>query len=223
MARDREINPGAPSRGRSGNDYLQRSGGGYESWGAEGPGGMSATGRWRGANAGEAAGVDRQGAASLAERHGMQREGGARLGTLLAGMGIGVALMYFLDPARGTRRRRIFADRARSTVRGAGDAVRGNATDMRNRASGAIAEVRARVLEDDVSDDQLVARVRAELGHRIERVRPIEVVAEDGAVTLRGAVSVDELPTVVSTVEKVRGVQRVVNELTVHREMIPGQ
>ena len=187
MPRDRDIEAGTASRGRSGNDYLQRSGRGYQSWGAEGPGGMSATGgapdvggrgQWHGANAAEAAGADPAGAMALGQRHGMRGEGGSRMGTLLAGIGIGAAIMYFLDPGRGARRRHVLADKAVSRAHDAQDSARDAATGLRNRATGTIAEVRGRLRDEAVSDDQLVARVRAELGHHVERVRPIEVVAE---------------------------------------------
>ena len=228
MARDRDIESASASRGRSGNDYLQRGGRGYESWGAEGPGGMSATGgppqvdgtrQWHGAIAAEAAGADPAGAAAIGRGQGTRGEAGSRVGTLLAGIGIGAAIMYFLDPGRGARRRHVLADKAVSRVHDAQHGARDVALGMRNRATGTIAEVRGRLRDEEVSDDQLVARVRAELGHHVERVRPIEVVAEGGAVTLRGAVSAEDLPRVVATVERVRGVQRVVNNLEIRQEL----
>lgn len=135
--------------------------------------------------------------------------------TLLAGVGAGIVLAYFLDPGRGARRRHVVADRTTSTARRLRRRANEAAVDARNRARGVAAEVRARRREESVSDDQLVARVRAELGHHVEHARAIEVSAEDGTVTLRGTVLAAEVPGVVGAVARVRGVARVENQLDV--------
>jgi osmotically-inducible protein OsmY len=140
--------------------------------------------------------------------------------TLLAGIGIGAALMYFLDPVGGGRRRALVRDQATGAVNTAERELKGRSTDLRNRARGAAAELR-KVGDDHPSDDQLVARVRAELGHRVEHARAIDVVAERGRVTLRGPVLSSELDDVLSTARKVRGVEQVDNQLDVHAT--PGQ
>jgi len=239
MANEREFGSQRDASGRSGNDFLQRRGGGYESWGAEGPSGASAagrewgrgaaggygrsrdygregeTGRWGGANAGTT--PDTEWRSGTVQRHWMRssQAGGMSFGAMLAGVGLGAALMYFLDPVRGARRRNVFADKAMSYLRDAREVSRDKVMHTRNRAVGQVAEVRGRFRDEEVSDDQLIARVRAELGHHVERVRPIEIAVEGGAVTLRGTVSDDELPKVVAAVERVRGVQRIVNQLQV--------
>jgi len=137
------------------------------------------------------------------------------LTTLLVGAGIGAALMYLLDPDRGARRRHILGDKTmkalRTGQRHASDAVE----NARNHAQGKVAEVRNRVQDEEVTDEQLVARVRAELGRHVEQARAIEVVADGGTVTLRGQVLATELPDVVSAIERVRGVERVDNQLDV--------
>ncbi|HYD53864.1 MAG TPA: BON domain-containing protein, partial [Gemmatimonadaceae bacterium] len=135
--------------------------------------------------------------------------------TLLAGAGIGAAIMYFLDPARGARRRHLLADQATSAARTGRETARDVAVDLGNRARGTAAELRGMARTAPVTDEQLVARVRSELGHRVERARGIEVVADGGTVTLRGAVPADELPQVVAAVRGVRGVDRVENQLDV--------
>jgi osmotically-inducible protein OsmY len=76
--------------------------------------------------------------------------------------------------------------------------------------------VRHYARDDHPDDDQLVARVRSELGHRVEHARGIEVVAEQGRVTLRGPVLSSELDEVLATTLKVRGVEAVENRLDVH-------
>lgn len=135
--------------------------------------------------------------------------------TLVAGIGIGAALMYFLDPARGRRRRARVRDQATSALNTAERELRDRGADVRNRARGAVAELR-NVGDDHPTNDQLEARVRAELGHHVERARAIEVIADEGKVTLRGPVLRDELDDVLSTTRGVRGVERVENQLEVH-------
>lgn len=200
-------NPGA---GRSGNDYLQGTGAGYQSWRAEGPSGSVASG-----------GLDD---VSLQSSEGMAAGGQTRgapapsLGTLLAGVGVGAALMFFLDPDRGARRRNVVRDQVMSTARSLRESLRDRSVDARNRARGRAVELRARLVEEDVPDEQLVARVRAELGHHVDRVRPIEVTADGGTVTLRGSALPDELPKIVAAAGSVRGVARVENQLDVRAE-----
>ncbi|HEU6453065.1 MAG TPA: BON domain-containing protein [Gemmatimonadaceae bacterium] len=135
--------------------------------------------------------------------------------TLLAGVGIGAALMYILDPARGKRRRALARDKARSAINTAERELKERGEDLRNRARGAAAELR-NAGDDHPSDEQLVARVRSELGHSVEHARAIEVTAEQGRVTLRGPVLSSELSEVLATARKVRGVEAVENQLEVH-------
>jgi osmotically-inducible protein OsmY len=134
---------------------------------------------------------------------------------LLAGVGIGGALMYFLEPRGGARRRALIRDRAAHALRAGKEEFRQEVQDARNRVSGAVAEARARLRHEAVDDDQLVARVRADLGHRVDRAGAIEVAADRGTVTLRGEVSREELDGVLGSVRRVPGVERVTNELNV--------
>ena len=134
--------------------------------------------------------------------------------TLLTGIGIGAAIMYFLDPERGTRRRHLLADQAMSRARTGAREVAELADDARNHARGAAAELRGRLRDEEFSNDQLVARVRAELGRHVERVRGIEVVADGGTVTLRGKVTEDEMAEAMAAARQVRGVERVLSELS---------
>ena len=135
--------------------------------------------------------------------------------TLLAGIGIGAALMYIFDPVRGRRRRALARDKATSALNTAERELKGRGEDLRNRAHGAAAELRS-TGDDNPSDDQLVARVRSELGHHVEHARAIEVTAEQGRVTLRGPVLSSELNDVLATTRRVRGVDTVENQRDVH-------
>ena len=148
-------------------------------------------------------------------RPGMESNRPTNAMTFLAGIGIGAALMYLLDPVGGGRRRALARDKATSALNTAERELRGRGEDIRNRARGAAAELRGMV-EDNPTDDQLIARVRSELGHNVEHARAIDVIAEQGRVTLRGPVLSSELDDVLATTRKVRGVAEVDNQLDVH-------
>ena len=140
------------------------------------------------------------------------RSSSARM-ALLAGIGIGAAVMYFLDPDRGTRRRHILADKARRGLRVTGRELHNAAENARNHARGKVIELQHRIGEDPVDDARLVERVRAELGHHVERARAIEVTAENGRITLTGAVPFDQIERAAKTAESVRGVREIDNRL----------
>jgi hypothetical protein len=144
--------------------------------------------------------------------------------SLLVGAGAGAGLMYLLDPDRGSRRRALVRDqlvRARHLTE---DAVDATSRDMRNRARGVVAELRARLVPADVSDDVLQERVRARLGQTIRYARSIETSVADGVVTLRGPVLAEDVARVVRRVGQIPGVQYVDSRLEAHAEpgTVPG-
>ena len=150
--------------------------------------------------------------------HGLLRQCVMNITSLLVGAGAGAGLMYLLDPAQGNRRRALMRDqlvRARHLTEDAMDAT---SRDMRNRARGVVAELRARLIPDDVSDDVLEERVRARLGQTVRYARSIETSVADGAVTLRGPVLKDDVARVVRRVGQIPGVKSVDNRLDVHAE-----
>ena len=123
--------------------------------------------------------------------------------------------MYFLDPGRGARRRAIARDRTRSALRTGAEELERRAEDARNRVSGALSTTRSRFRRETPDDDRLVARARAELGHHTGQAGRIEVVAEDGTVTLRGRVPEEERGELLRAARKVRGVQELRDELEI--------
>ena len=58
----------------------------------------------------------------------------------LAGVGTGAALMYFLDPDRGGRRRALIRDKAVGLTNDARQALNATSQDLSNRAYGVYAE-----------------------------------------------------------------------------------
>lgn len=143
------------------------------------------------------------------------------LGSLFLAAGAGALLMYLLDPDQGRRRSAQARDRlARLARRGSGAGTTG-ARDLGNRAGGLFAQLRSRLREglgrEQVADDLIVERVRAQLGHLVSHPRAIDVSVHDGQVTLRGAVLMREEDSLVRGVEAVRGVRGVQSDLQVYQ------
>lgn len=136
--------------------------------------------------------------------------------SILGGVGLGAAIMYFLDPERGRRRRHLVRDRVVHATHVAGGAIGSTARDVQNRARGAAAETRARLRHDEPDDEVLVARVRTALGRACSHPGAIVTTAERGVVTLSGPILADEVQPVLHAVRGVRDVQHVVNRLEAH-------
>ena len=63
------------------------------------------------------------------------------------------------------------------------------------------------------TNHELAARVAAELAHRVEHGRGIQVFANKNRVTLRGFALRDEINDVLAAVQRVKGVRAVTNKL----------
>jgi Predicted integral membrane protein len=145
------------------------------------------------------------------------RENSERNGVvLLGGIGLGALLMYFLDPSKGRRRRALARDRTVRALSRAGERVGGRAHDLGNRAAGIAARVGSRSGEDQPSDDLIVKRVRAVVGHVVSHPRSVIVASHEGNVELSGPIIAREVEGLLSRVRKVRGVQSVHSRLDAH-------
>jgi Putative phospholipid-binding domain. len=131
-------------------------------------------------------------------------------------LGIGAALMYFFDPDSGRRRRALLRDKGTSMVKKSKDAVSATAKNLSNRASGLVAGAKSSVSEDHLTDEVLVNRVRSEMGRVVSHPSAVQVTANQGRVTLTGAVLADEEEKLLEGVRSVRGVTDVENRLEVH-------
>ena len=136
--------------------------------------------------------------------------------SLIAGAAAGSALMFMLDPGSGRRRRALVRDQAVRATRKTREELDATARDLANRTSGLGAAAKQRWSNSSVSDQKLVERVRAKLGHVCSHPRAIEVEAHDGRITLRGPVLSSEATSVLSTAGAVPGVTSVHSELDVH-------
>jgi osmotically-inducible protein OsmY len=145
----------------------------------------------------------------------MKRETGL---TLLYGIGIGAALMYLLDPDRGGRRRALLRDKAVRASNKTQCFVGKMSRDLSNRAQGLVAETKNLFRREDVSDDVLLERIKAEVGRHAVHHRAVEMTVDQGRVTLRGPALASEVDELIAAVESVRGVTEVSNQLEVHEQ-----
>lgn len=132
---------------------------------------------------------------------------------LLTGFGMGVGLMYFLDPERGRRRRALVRDKVTHASTAGRRAVGATRRDVADRATGVVARVRRAVRREGVEDEKLAARVRSAIGHVVSHPRAVEVEAYDGVVTLRGPILESEVNPLLTAVEQTPGVREVIADL----------
>jgi hypothetical protein len=132
---------------------------------------------------------------------------------MLTGLGLGVGLMYFLDPERGRRRRALVRDKITHTTHASADAMGTFGRDLAHRAAGLAARARSALHRRPVDDGVLVERVRSKLGRLVAHPHAVDVDATDGCVRLRGAILQSELPRLMRTIGRVRGVRAVENGL----------
>lgn len=146
------------------------------------------------------------------------------LGSILGAAAAGLALMYFLDPDAGRRRRALVRDQVVHAAHRTQDAVDATSRDIANRARGAVAELRGRLHDTAVSDAVLHERVRARVGAVTGHAGAVDVDVDEGHVTLRGPVLAHEVERLLRRVSAVRGVKGVENRLQVHAEPgdVPG-
>jgi len=143
---------------------------------------------------------------------------------LLTGLGVGAGLMYFLDAERGRRRRALIRDRLVHSAHVGADALGATGRDLTHRVAGLVSSIRGALRRTAIDDVVLVERVRSQIGRLVSHPHAIHVDADSGVVTLRGPILQAELPRLLTTVERVRGVRDVVNALDEHKEAgnVPG-
>ncbi|HEX7182002.1 MAG TPA: BON domain-containing protein [Thermoanaerobaculia bacterium] len=138
--------------------------------------------------------------------------------TLLGGAaGLGAGLMYLLDPGNGGRRRALAKDKCVRAYHVSSDALRKSSRDLGNRSKGLVAGARSKLRKgDDAPDQVLEGRVRSTLGRAVSHPGALLVEVYEGRVILRGDVLASELSHLLSTVQSVKGVSEVDNQLNVH-------
>lgn len=135
-----------------------------------------------------------------------------------AGLGVGTAAMFLLDPDRGKRRRALVSDKFALALRKTGDCMQVTGRDLRNRAVGTISAVQSRFSSEQPDDSVLVDRVRSKLGRIVSHPSAVEVTVNNGNVSLSGPILADEVPHLLSCVKWIPGVKDVNNNLEVHEQ-----
>jgi uncharacterized membrane protein len=136
----------------------------------------------------------------------------------LSGAAVTAAVMYWLDPSSGRRRRARFRDRLGSAARDMRAAVGVGSRDLAHRLRGAAARTRSLFDADVVDDPTLVERVRTCLGRTVAHPGALEVSAVEGRVILRGPILVQEYLQLMRAVAAVRGAREVVDQLDVYAD-----
>ncbi len=135
----------------------------------------------------------------------------------LKGIGIGAGLMYYLDPDMGNRRRALLRDSLVRSFHELSDSVDRSLRDSAHRLQGVVAETRGKMFPGDISEPQLVERIRARLGHCVAQPSAIDVQADGNRVVLSGRVAADEVEPLKNEVRSVPGVGEVEDHLEVHQ------
>lgn len=153
----------------------------------------------------------------------MSRKGNTALG-IIAGLGIGAALMYAADPDRGNRRRALAREKLAHKAREFASVAEKGIRDLRNRAQGVWAEALCSLKTEQVGNEVVVDRIRAKIGRVASHPSEIQVTAENGIVVLSGPVLQGEIDDLVAATYSVRGVERVLSRLEPHEhsENFPG-
>lgn len=123
------------------------------------------------------------------------------------------ALMYLMDPEKGNERRAKLRDQFTKFMNQATVKTESLIEQISDRAQGAAAEVKQQLSTDEVSDEVMVARVRSAMGHVLTNAHEVEVMANQGLITLTGSVPGAEAETLISTIKALPGVHCVENRL----------
>lgn len=132
-----------------------------------------------------------------------------------SGVLLGAGLMYFLDPARGRKRRARVIDAATHARRVEHELVGKAVRDAQHRAQGLAERVRHPHLAE-VSDAVVEGRVRAHLGRVTSHPRALQIDVRDGRVIVRGPIYAREADRVVRALRAIAGVREVEDRLDRH-------
>ena len=143
---------------------------------------------------------------------------GAYTAAGLTAAALGAGAIYFFDSTNGRQRRKLAADQATRIVNETGRCMRRTGqyvNDLMNRSRGLAHEARSRFAgSEPVSPETLMQRVRSQMGHVVSNAGAISVtVNNDGNVTLGGRVLASELDALLAAVQRVPGVNEIINQL----------
>ena len=136
--------------------------------------------------------------------------------TLLA-VAAGAAAQYFLDPDRGRARRAYVAQKTQHIIKETGTAFRRTGRHLMNKLRVVAHETRGQFSRgEDVTGERLLQRIRSEMGHVMARPTDVQLMADaGGVVTVYGRVPASEMDKLLATINRVPGVNRIVNRAEV--------
>ena len=138
---------------------------------------------------------------------------------LLAGLGLGVALMYLVDATRDEQRRRQLQQAwGHLDARNGNTALQSIRTALRPSALG-VSLLRSCPGGKVLSDALLSQEVRAVVDKAIRRPHVIEILTDGGQVTLQGSVREEEIDALLHKVSQIPGVSAITNRLVVVEPM----
>lgn len=143
----------------------------------------------------------------------------SKLTSFPGGLLLGAGLMYFLDPARGRRRRARVNEVVQHAERVERELFAKATRDAQQRVRGLTERVK-HPPSSDASDTVIAERVRARLGRAVSHPRAIEVDVIDHRAILKGPILEREAAAAVDITRKTRGVIDVIDRL--ERHMHPG-
>lgn len=133
---------------------------------------------------------------------------------LVASFAAGAAIMYYLDPATGRRRRALVRDKGVAASHDVKDLARTKSRRAANRVQGALAKTRAKVTDRSVDDQQLHDRIRAKLGHVASHLGTMQVKVHEGHVVMSGYAPEQEIDELLEAVSAIEGVKSLDNQLS---------
>jgi hypothetical protein len=132
----------------------------------------------------------------------------------LAGVAIGSALMYFLDPRSGAYRRSLVRDRLSSSSRTAASTTGKRFRHLRNQLGGLVVASTEWLRSPAADSDRKIAdRIRTRLGRVTHHINAVAVEVRGGEVLLSGRLPDDEAIRVVAETRDIQGVKGVKDEI----------
>ena len=135
--------------------------------------------------------------------------------SFIAGLAVGAALTYLLEPRLRLRRQALLKDKATSLAHRYAILGTKLSRHMRNRLQGMISVTSDLFRPEGIdSDAKIEARVRSALGRATRHAHSVSITVERGHVSLRGSLAPHEAGIVIRATEHVKGVRKVENLLT---------
>ena len=121
---------------------------------------------------------------------------------------VGARVMYLFDPDRGRSRRVRMRDKAVRGLHVLGREANKQIRNAGNHLLGRVHELRSSIRDrsNDISDDILLDRVRAQLGREVRHMRMLDFHVENGCVVVEGPALRGEADKIRRRLQRTRGV-----------------